>query len=84
MLELLKRENKLPEMVMGGLFFFFNSSSETESPVFLCCKSGASFLKLKLCWYNVNIKKSSMGPRESCIANGIHLQNMTLKSEFLE
>lgn len=58
MLELLKRENRLPEM-----FFIFHSSSETESLVFLCCKSGASSLKLKLCWYNVNIKKSDVGPR---------------------
>lgn len=62
MLELLKRVNKLPELVMD-CFVGFNFSSETESIVFLCCKSGASFLKLKLCWYNVNVKKSSTGPR---------------------
>lgn len=79
MLELLRRENKLLEM-----FFIFHSSSKSESLVFLCCKSGASSLMLKLCWYNVNTKKSSMGPRESCTANDIHLIKVTLKSEFVE
>lgn len=57
--------------------FFF---SRTENPVFLCCKSGASSLKLKLWWYNGN--ESSMGLRQSCIADGICFQKITANSSW--